>query len=266
MSAFILNPSLTLKQVTMSSGIDIELWMLDGKTLLLAVNMNYEDMTLEAVELGLGSKGFRNGLTETGGTVLPSPGALFPIWDWALHVPFGKGQESHGKVTGITYLGARDLSKGALQYPYVFSRNIANGVGAIGDIVSTVEESIAPVPTKKCRVPTAAPPAKLRAAEEDSEDEESVAPVPTKKCCVAIAALPAKSRVVEEDTEEEESIAPVPMKKCHIHIAPLPAEEKQDKVGKMSGSGMKVPNDQGGLTGALGKKRKCDEAKCKNNT
>ncbi|KAE9382295.1 hypothetical protein BT96DRAFT_1010937 [Gymnopus androsaceus JB14] len=64
MSAFILNPSSTFKQVTTSSGIDTGLWTLDGKTLLLAANMNYEDTTLEAAELGLGSKGFGNGLTE----------------------------------------------------------------------------------------------------------------------------------------------------------------------------------------------------------
>ncbi|KAE9385569.1 hypothetical protein BT96DRAFT_1006920 [Gymnopus androsaceus JB14] len=64
MSAFILNPSSTFKQVTTSSGIDTGLWTLNGKTLLLAANMNYEDTTLEAGELGLGSKGFGNGLTE----------------------------------------------------------------------------------------------------------------------------------------------------------------------------------------------------------
>ncbi|KAE9386408.1 hypothetical protein BT96DRAFT_1085985, partial [Gymnopus androsaceus JB14] len=57
MSAFILNPSSTFKQVTTSSGIDTGLWTLDGKTLLLAA-------TLEAAELGLGLKGFGNGLTE----------------------------------------------------------------------------------------------------------------------------------------------------------------------------------------------------------
>ncbi|KAE9385928.1 hypothetical protein BT96DRAFT_1088089, partial [Gymnopus androsaceus JB14] len=57
MSAFILNPSSTFKQVTTSSGIDTGLWTLDGKTLLLAA-------MLEAAELGLGLKGFGNGLTE----------------------------------------------------------------------------------------------------------------------------------------------------------------------------------------------------------
>ncbi|KAE9401658.1 hypothetical protein BT96DRAFT_937703 [Gymnopus androsaceus JB14] len=103
-----------------------------------------------------------------------------------------------------------------------------------------------------------------------------------KKRRVAIAAPPAKSRVAEEDAEEKESIAPVPTKKCRVHTAAPPAEEKRDKVGKMSGSGMKFPNDQGGLTGALGKKCKHDEdvpgavtqaprpianlLKCRNNT
>jgi hypothetical protein len=63
MSAFILDPSSTFKQVTTSSGIDTGLWTLDGKTLLLAANMNYEDTTLDAAELGL-AKGFGNGLKE----------------------------------------------------------------------------------------------------------------------------------------------------------------------------------------------------------
>ncbi|KAE9391185.1 hypothetical protein BT96DRAFT_945583 [Gymnopus androsaceus JB14] len=155
---------------------------------------------------------------------------------------------------------------------------------------------VAPPPMKKRRIPTAAPPAKSRATEEDSEEEESVTPVPTKKRRVAVAAPPAKPRVAEEDSEEsvapvptkkrrvpiagppeEESVVPVPTKKRRVHTAPPPAEEQRDvskdlesrqpkkrarldrKVGKMSGSGMKVPNDQGGLTGALGKKRKRDE-------
>ena len=64
MSAFILNPSSTFKQVTTTSGIDTGMWTLDRKTLLLATNMNYENTTLEAAELGLGSKGFGGGLTE----------------------------------------------------------------------------------------------------------------------------------------------------------------------------------------------------------
>ncbi|KAE9385570.1 hypothetical protein BT96DRAFT_960722 [Gymnopus androsaceus JB14] len=46
MSAFILDPSSTFKQVTTKL------------TLLLAANMNYEDTTLEAAELGLDLKGF----------------------------------------------------------------------------------------------------------------------------------------------------------------------------------------------------------------
>jgi len=64
MSAFILNPSSTFKQVTTTSGIDTGMWTLDRKTLLLASNMNYENTTLEAADLGLGSKGFGGGLTE----------------------------------------------------------------------------------------------------------------------------------------------------------------------------------------------------------
>lgn len=64
MSSFILNPSSTFKQVTTSSGIDTGLWTLNGKTLLLAANMNHENTVLEATELGLGSKGFGNDLEE----------------------------------------------------------------------------------------------------------------------------------------------------------------------------------------------------------
>jgi hypothetical protein len=67
MASFILNPSSTFKQVTTASGIDTGLWTVDGKTLLLATNMNYENTTLNAVELGLSteSKGFgAGGLTE----------------------------------------------------------------------------------------------------------------------------------------------------------------------------------------------------------
>lgn len=64
MSAFILNPSSTFKQITTGSGIDTGLWTLNEKTLLLATNMNYENTTLEATELGLGTRGFGGGITE----------------------------------------------------------------------------------------------------------------------------------------------------------------------------------------------------------
>lgn len=58
MASFILDPSSTFKQVTTSAGIDTGLWTLNGKTLLLASNMNYENTPLEASELGLG-EGFK---------------------------------------------------------------------------------------------------------------------------------------------------------------------------------------------------------------
>jgi len=63
MATFILDSSSTFKQVTTTAGIDTGLWSLNGKTLLLATNMNYENTTLEASELGLG-QGFGSDLAE----------------------------------------------------------------------------------------------------------------------------------------------------------------------------------------------------------
>ncbi|KAJ3727396.1 hypothetical protein C8R42DRAFT_335923 [Lentinula raphanica] len=51
---FILDPSSTFRQVTTQNLIDTGLWTLNGTTLLFAANMNYENATLNAVELGLG--------------------------------------------------------------------------------------------------------------------------------------------------------------------------------------------------------------------
>ncbi|KAJ4480847.1 hypothetical protein J3R30DRAFT_3287655 [Lentinula aciculospora] len=64
LAAFILDPFTTFRQVTTQTGIDIGLWTLDGTTLMLAANMNYENATIEAAELGLGkgNDGFGGGL------------------------------------------------------------------------------------------------------------------------------------------------------------------------------------------------------------
>jgi hypothetical protein len=61
MADFILDPSSTFKQVSTSHGIDVGLWSLGGKTLLLAANTNYANATLTTADLGFGQDGFGSG-------------------------------------------------------------------------------------------------------------------------------------------------------------------------------------------------------------
>ena len=53
MNAFILSPHATFRQVTTSSLVDVGLWSVNGKTLILATNMNYAAKTATLNEIGV---------------------------------------------------------------------------------------------------------------------------------------------------------------------------------------------------------------------
>ncbi|KAF8178672.1 hypothetical protein K438DRAFT_1977899 [Mycena galopus ATCC 62051] len=53
MKAFILSPSAAIQQVAFPNGIDVGLWTVGDQTLVLATNMNYENMSISLAELHL---------------------------------------------------------------------------------------------------------------------------------------------------------------------------------------------------------------------
>ena len=63
MKAFILSPSATFRHFTTSSRVDVGLWTVGGKTLLLATNLNYdvERLGLEGVPEAKGKRVRREG-------------------------------------------------------------------------------------------------------------------------------------------------------------------------------------------------------------
>ncbi|KAJ7099547.1 hypothetical protein B0H15DRAFT_820678 [Mycena belliarum] len=56
MKSFILSPIASIRQVTSQSGIDVGLWTVGGETLVLATNMNYQDVSLPLGELHLSTR------------------------------------------------------------------------------------------------------------------------------------------------------------------------------------------------------------------
>ncbi|KAJ7270039.1 hypothetical protein B0H12DRAFT_1094145 [Mycena haematopus] len=53
MKAFILSPTATIRQVTFPNGIDVGLWTVAGQTLVLATNINYENLSISLAQLHL---------------------------------------------------------------------------------------------------------------------------------------------------------------------------------------------------------------------
>ncbi|KAJ7668688.1 hypothetical protein DFH06DRAFT_1039176 [Mycena polygramma] len=53
MKSFILSPAATISQVTFPNGIDVGLWTLGSQTLVLATNINYQNLSLSLAELHL---------------------------------------------------------------------------------------------------------------------------------------------------------------------------------------------------------------------
>ncbi|KAJ7686548.1 hypothetical protein B0H17DRAFT_1160635 [Mycena rosella] len=56
MKSFILSPVATIRQVTFQSGIDVGLWTVNGQTLVLATNINAQNLSLALAELHLTGK------------------------------------------------------------------------------------------------------------------------------------------------------------------------------------------------------------------
>ncbi|KAF9254056.1 hypothetical protein L218DRAFT_913551 [Marasmius fiardii PR-910] len=57
MTPFILDPTAKVCQLTTTTGIDVGLWTVGNKTLVLATNMEYQNATLDLTTLGLGNVG-----------------------------------------------------------------------------------------------------------------------------------------------------------------------------------------------------------------
>ncbi|KAJ7935133.1 hypothetical protein B0H13DRAFT_519476 [Mycena leptocephala] len=56
MNSFIMSPTATINQITFPNGIDVGLWTVGSQTLVLATNINYENLTLSMAQLHLSGK------------------------------------------------------------------------------------------------------------------------------------------------------------------------------------------------------------------